>query len=91
MSAPSSLSDYVEVNVTLLGAKLATSISTSLTSAGRASAALCHSEQPRSRPSYVMMPEMDGFEVCRRSSPTPPPRIFPSSMGHRPLRVPPTG
>jgi two-component system cell cycle response regulator len=67
MSARILVVDDVEVNVKLLGAKLASEYFDVLTAADGASALrLCHSEQPDLVLLDVMMPEMDGFEVCRR-------------------------
>src|SRR5258705_4918712 len=67
MSARILVVDDVEFNVKLLGAKLASEYFDVLTAADGASALrLCHSEQPDLVLLDVMMPEMDGFEVCRR-------------------------
>jgi two-component system, cell cycle response regulator len=67
MSARILVVDDVEVNVKLLGAKLASEYFDVLTAADGASAlSLCRSELPDLVLLDVMMPEMDGFEVCRR-------------------------
>jgi len=67
MSARVLVVDDVEVNVRLLEAKLSSEYFTVLTaSGGREALALAQSEHPDIILLDVMMPEMDGFEVCRR-------------------------
>jgi two-component system, cell cycle response regulator len=67
MSARILVVDDVEVNVKLLGAKLAREYFDVLTAADGASALrLCAAELPDLVLLDVMMPQMDGFEVCRR-------------------------
>jgi two-component system cell cycle response regulator len=67
MSARILVVDDVEVNVKLLGAKLAREYFDVLTAADGASALrLCAAEPPDLVLLDVMMPQMDGFEVCRR-------------------------
>src|SRR6267142_3072836 len=67
MSARILVVDDVEVNVKLLGAKLASEYFDVLTAADGASALrLCRAELPDLVLLDVMMPEMDGFEVCLR-------------------------
>src|SRR5713226_591950 len=67
MSARILVVDDVEVNVKLLGAKLASEYFDVLTAYdGAAALRLCAAEQPDLVLLDVMMPEMDGFEVCRR-------------------------
>jgi two-component system, cell cycle response regulator len=67
MSARILVVDDVEVNVKLLGAKLASEYFDVLTAAdGDSALRLCRSELPDLVLLDVMMPEMDGFEVCRR-------------------------
>jgi two-component system, cell cycle response regulator len=67
MSARILVVDDVEVNVKLLGAKLAREYFDVLTAADGASALrLCAAELPDLVLLDVMMPHMDGFEVCRR-------------------------
>ena len=67
MSARILVVDDVEVNVRLLEAKLSSEYFTVITaSSGAAALKLAHSEHPDIILLDVMMPEMDGFEVCRR-------------------------
>ncbi|HZB90252.1 MAG TPA: PleD family two-component system response regulator [Stellaceae bacterium] len=67
MSARVLVVDDVEVNVRLLEAKLSSEYFTVMTAAGGAEAlALAQSERPDIILLDVMMPEMDGFETCRR-------------------------
>src|SRR5258708_10209026 len=67
MSARILVVDDVEVNVKLLGAKLASEYFDVLTAYdGAAALRLCAAEQPDLVLLDVMMPEMDGFEVCRQ-------------------------
>jgi two-component system cell cycle response regulator len=67
MSARILVVDDVEVNVRLLEAKLSSEYFTVVTAAsGAAALELAHSEHPDIILLDVMMPEMDGFEVCRR-------------------------
>src|SRR5260221_4821475 len=67
MSARILVVDDVEVNVKLLGPKLASEYFDVLSAADGASALrLCRAELPDLVLLDVMMPEMDGFEVCRR-------------------------
>ena len=67
MSARILVVDDVEVNVKLLGAKLASEYFDVLTASdGAAALRVCAAELPDLVLLDVMMPEMDGFEVCRR-------------------------
>ncbi len=67
MSARVLVVDDVEVNVRLLEAKLSSEYFTVITaSSGREALELAQSEHPDIVLLDVMMPEMDGFEVCRR-------------------------
>ena len=67
MSARVLVVDDVEVNVRLLEAKLSSEYFTVITaSSGPQALALAQSERPDIVLLDVMMPEMDGFEVCRR-------------------------
>ena len=67
MSARVLVVDDVEVNVRLLEAKLSSEYFTVITaSSGPQALALVQSERPDIVLLDVMMPEMDGFEVCRR-------------------------
>lgn len=67
MSARVLVVDDVEVNVRLLEAKLSSEYFTVITASGGPQAlALVQSERPDIVLLDVMMPEMDGFEVCRR-------------------------
>jgi two-component system cell cycle response regulator len=67
MSARVLVVDDVEVNVRLLEAKLSSEYFTVLTaSSGSEALALAQSERPDIILLDVMMPEMDGFEACRR-------------------------
>jgi two-component system cell cycle response regulator len=67
MSARVLVVDDVEVNVRLLEAKLSSEYFTVITAAsGPEALELAHSEHPDIVLLDVMMPEMDGFEVCRR-------------------------
>jgi two-component system cell cycle response regulator len=67
MSARILVVDDVEVNVRLLEAKLSSEYFTVITAAsGAAALKLAQSERPDIILLDVMMPEMDGFEVCRR-------------------------
>ena len=67
MSARVLVVDDVEVNVRLLEAKLSSEYFTVITaSSGPQALELARSERPDIVLLDVMMPEMDGFEVCRR-------------------------
>jgi two-component system cell cycle response regulator len=67
MSARILVVDDVEINVKLLGAKLASEYFDVLTaSSGAVALRICEAELPDMVLLDVMMPEMDGFEVCRR-------------------------
>jgi two-component system, cell cycle response regulator len=67
MSARILVVDDVEVNVRLLEAKLSSEYFTVITAAnGAAALRLAQAERPDLILLDVMMPEMDGFEVCRR-------------------------
>jgi two-component system, cell cycle response regulator len=67
MSARVLVVDDVEVNVRLLEAKLSSEYFTVITAAnGPRALELAQSERPDIVLLDVMMPEMDGFEVCRR-------------------------
>ncbi|HXY99568.1 MAG TPA: PleD family two-component system response regulator [Stellaceae bacterium] len=67
MSARVLVVDDVEVNVRLLEAKLSSEYFTVITaSSGRQALELAQSEHPDIVLLDVMMPEMDGFEVCRK-------------------------
>jgi len=67
MSARILVVDDVDINVKLLGAKLASEYFDVLTAGGGAAAlAVCSAQLPDLVLLDVMMPEMDGFEVCRR-------------------------
>jgi two-component system cell cycle response regulator len=67
MSARVLVVDDVEVNVRLLEAKLSSEYFTVVTASnGEAALSLARSEHPDIILLDVMMPEMDGFEVCRR-------------------------
>jgi len=67
MSARVLVVDDVEVNVRLLEAKLSSEYFTVITaSSGPEALALVQRERPDIILLDVMMPEMDGFEVCRR-------------------------
>jgi two-component system, cell cycle response regulator len=67
MSARILVVDDVEINVKLLGAKLASEYFDVLSAAsGAAALSICEAELPDLVLLDVMMPEMDGFEVCRR-------------------------
>src|SRR6266478_837145 len=67
MSARILVVDDVDINVKLLGAKLASEYFDVLTASnGAAALAVCAVERPDLVLLDVMMPEMDGFEVCRR-------------------------
>jgi two-component system, cell cycle response regulator len=67
MSARVLVVDDVEVNVRLLDAKLSSEYFTVITaSSGREALELAQSEHPDIILLDVMMPEMDGFEVCRK-------------------------
>jgi two-component system, cell cycle response regulator len=67
MSARVLVVDDVDVNVRLLEAKLSSEYFTVITAASGAEALLAaHGEHPDIVLLDVMMPEMDGFEVCRR-------------------------
>jgi two-component system cell cycle response regulator len=67
MSARVLVVDDVEVNVRLLEAKLSAEYFTVLTASnGAAALRLAHDEHPDIILLDVMMPEMDGFETCRR-------------------------
>jgi two-component system cell cycle response regulator len=67
MSARILVVDDVDINVKLLGAKLASEYFDVLTAGGGAAAlAVCSEQLPDLVLLDVMMPEMDGFEVCRR-------------------------
>ena len=67
MSARVLVVDDVEVNIRLLEAKLSSEYFTVITaSSGPRALELAHSERPDIVLLDVMMPEMDGFDVCRR-------------------------
>ena len=67
MSARILVVDDVEINVKLLGAKLSSEYFDVIGAAsGAAALSLCAEELPDLVLLDVMMPEMDGFEVCRR-------------------------
>src|SRR5579883_352898 len=67
MSARILVVDDVDINVKLLGAKLTSEYFDVLTASnGPAALKLCAAELPDLVLLDVMMPEMDGFEVCRR-------------------------
>ncbi len=67
MSARVLVVDDVEVNVRLLDAKLSSEYFTVITaSGGREAQELARNEHPDIILLDVMMPEMDGFDVCRR-------------------------
>jgi two-component system cell cycle response regulator len=67
MSARILVVDDVEINVKLLGAKLASEYFDVLSaSSGATALRICEAELPDLVLLDVMMPEMDGFEVCRR-------------------------
>ncbi|HUH83306.1 MAG TPA: PleD family two-component system response regulator [Stellaceae bacterium] len=67
MSARILVVDDVEVNVRLLEAKLSSEYFTVITASGGAEALrLARAEHPDIILLDVMMPEMDGFEVCKR-------------------------
>jgi len=67
MSARILVVDDVDINVKLLGAKLASEYFDVLTAGGGAAAlAVCSEQLPDLVLLDVMMPEMDGFAVCRR-------------------------
>ncbi len=67
MSARVLVVDDVEVNVRLLEAKLSSEYFTVITaSSGREALLLAQSEHPDIVLLDVMMPEMDGFDVCRK-------------------------
>src|SRR5471030_1592735 len=67
MSARILVVDDVEINVKLLGAKLSSEYWDVLSANDGATALrLCAAELPDLVLLDVMMPEMDGFEVCRR-------------------------
>ena len=67
MSARVLVVDDVEVNVRLLEAKLSSEYFTVITaSSGKEALELAQSEHPDIVLLDVMMPEMDGFETCRR-------------------------
>src|SRR5580658_7994433 len=72
MSARILVVDDVEINVKLLGAKLASEYFDVLTANnGPAALELCTAELPDLVLLDVMMPGMDGFEVCRRLKANP--------------------
>lgn len=67
MSARILVVDDVDINVKLLGAKLASEYFDVLSASnGPTALRLCEAELPDLVLLDVMMPEMDGFEVCRR-------------------------
>jgi two-component system cell cycle response regulator len=67
MSARILVVDDVEINVKVLGAKLSSEYFDVLSaSSGAAALQICQAELPDMVLLDVMMPEMDGFEVCRR-------------------------
>src|SRR6266851_4103055 len=81
MSARILVVEDVEVNVKLLGAKLASEYFDVLSAADGASALrLCRAELPDLVLLDVMMPEMDGFEVCRRLKADPTTAYIPVVM-----------
>src|SRR5580704_18885610 len=72
MSARILVVDDVEINVKLLGAKLASEYFDVLTASnGPAALELCTKELPDLVLLDVMMPGMDGFEVCRQLKAAP--------------------
>src|SRR5436305_806447 len=78
MSARILVVDDIEANVRLLEAKLQAEYYDVLTAFGGASAlALAAAEKPDIILLDVMMPEMDGFEVCRRLKHDPATRHIP--------------
>jgi len=81
MSARVLVVDDVEVNVRLLEAKLSSEYFTVLTaSSGEAALRLVREEHPDIVLLDVMMPEMDGFEVCRRLKADPKTAEIPVMM-----------
>lgn len=81
MSARILVVDDVEVNVRLLEAKLSSEYFTVVTaSSGEAALRVVRNEHPDIVLLDVMMPEMDGFEVCRRLKADPQTADIPVMM-----------
>ena len=72
--------DDIPANVKLLEARLTAEYFEVLTAfSGREALEICERERVDVVLLDVMMPGMDGFEVCRRLKANPKTRIFPSS------------